>query len=113
MFRNPFFLGFCIVFSSKRGFRNQFRTPSPEVRKPHFLRIGLPELLLISVKHENGLVNLKTCTAVKGNLKGLTGRDLLVHIFLLKFEAVSCSPKTDEKKNVEHRKPLQTIYLYR
>ena len=42
----PFFGGVCIAFTSKRGFRNQFRTPFLEVRKPHFLRFGLPELLL-------------------------------------------------------------------
>ena len=37
---------FCIVFTSKTGFQNQFRTPSRQVRKPHFLRFGLPEPLL-------------------------------------------------------------------
>ena len=46
MFRNPLFWRFCIVVTSKRGFRNQFQTPSLEVRKPHFLRFGLPEPLL-------------------------------------------------------------------
>ena len=46
MFWNPLFGVFCTAFTSKSGFRNQFRTPSPEVRKPHFLRFGLPELLL-------------------------------------------------------------------
>ena len=44
-FRNSLFKGYCIVFTSKRGFRNQFRTPSPKVREPHFLRFGLPEPL--------------------------------------------------------------------
>ena len=41
-------MGFCIVFTSKRGFRNQFRSPFPKVREPHFLRFGLPEPLLTS-----------------------------------------------------------------
>ena len=30
----------------KRRFRNSFRTSSRKVREPHFLRFGLPELLL-------------------------------------------------------------------
>ena len=46
LFRNPLFWRVCIVFTSKRGFWNHFLTPSPEVRKPHFLRFSLPELLL-------------------------------------------------------------------
>ena len=35
------FKGFCLAFTNTRGFRNQFRTPSPSVRQPHFLWLGL------------------------------------------------------------------------
>ena len=45
-FRNPLFKGSCLAFTSKRGFQNQFRTPSPKVREPHFLWFGLPVPLL-------------------------------------------------------------------
>ena len=33
----------CTVFARKRGFRNQFCTPSPKVHEPHLLCFGLPE----------------------------------------------------------------------
>ena len=33
-------------YPPKRGFRNQFQTPSPKVREPHFPWFGLPELLV-------------------------------------------------------------------
>ena len=42
----PFFGRFVKHLQAKGGSGNQFRAPSPEVRKPHFLRFGLPEPLL-------------------------------------------------------------------
>ena len=34
--RDPLFGGFCVAFASKGVSRTRVRTPSPEVRKPHF-----------------------------------------------------------------------------
>ena len=40
----PFLRGFGNSnLHAKKGFRNQFQTPFPKVREPHFLRFGLPE----------------------------------------------------------------------
>ena len=49
MFRNSPFEGVLYSIYEKKGFWNQFRTPSPKVRKPRFLWFGLPELLLRSI----------------------------------------------------------------
>ena len=35
----------CKCYTLKRGCQNEFRTPSPKVREPHFPRFGLLELL--------------------------------------------------------------------
>ena len=43
--RSPLLKGFCKVLASKRGFRNQFRTLSPGVRKPHFFGLVCSEKL--------------------------------------------------------------------
>ena len=49
------------VVKSSGTFWNQFRTPSPEIRKPHFLRFGLLELLLTKAVHlmKQGNVEVK------------------------------------------------------
>ena len=46
----PFLRGLHKYLQPKGGFRSQFRTPSPKVRKPHFRRFGFPELFLMLVE---------------------------------------------------------------
>ena len=44
--RDPFKLGNPVEKPPKGDSRTRFRTPSPKVRGPHFLWLGLPEPLL-------------------------------------------------------------------
>ena len=68
-FRKPLLKWFCIAFTSKSGFRNSFRTPSPKVREFHFLWFGLPEPLLIpmlALRRSNVTPGLKRVFVPRG-----------------------------------------------